>query len=404
MDIVTNDFLFIFEELQGKAGRRLTEMIGKRYTRTQLVCDSRQNRTLYVPLPWWYCQHSGNALSLASLQFHGVALHCEFSRLEHCIVTSGPNVAVKHARNACNLQHTDLKAQIITSFVYLGHAERERFAVNHYEVLVTQHQTFYTQVTSSQPRIQLNFNHPVLELYVAIRRQCHERVNNHFCFSGIDNRDPLITADLLVNNQSRFGKKSGLFYRTVVPYETHTNIPDTFIYVMSFSLHPEDHTAPSGSINMSRIDHCDLVLELQEDFSLILHHHGARHQLQHPSIQGGARRSRVRFVDAPRVRHVHFLCPLSPAFVVLFLYPCVPYLSVTLCVIRLHLHAAICTMSFYICRVCHRALFLLPCSHGISFFLTRRTTCTAPTPCPQSHRARAQVVLSRLESERHAYM
>lgn len=48
------------------------EMVGKRMSRSSLICDSRQRRTLYVPLPFWFTQHSGQALSLASLQFHGV--------------------------------------------------------------------------------------------------------------------------------------------------------------------------------------------------------------------------------------------------------------------------------------------------------------------------------------------
>ena len=266
VDQLWNDFLFIWEELSGRAGRRLTEMIGKRYTRTQLVCDSRQRRQLWIPLPFWFCEHSGNALSLASLQFHGVSLHVEWERLERCIVVSSQNVAVKHAQNACCLQNSDLKANLETTYVFLENQERERFATNQFEVLVRQHQAFYMHTTTSQPRIQLNFNHPVLECLIAVRRQCHERCNNWFNFSGLDNRDPLISADLLLNNQSRFGKKSGTYLRCVVPYQCHTNIPDSFIYVMSFSLHPED-VSPSGSCNFSRIDHCDLMLELQEGLS-----------------------------------------------------------------------------------------------------------------------------------------
>lgn len=263
VDQLWSEFLFIFEELQGRAGRRLTEMIGKRYTRTSLVCEARQARQLWVPLPWWYTLHSGNALSLASLQFHGVSLHVEFAKLEHCIVVSGPNVTVKNAKTGTALQNNDLKAHLETTFVFLENSERERFSSNHFEVLVTQHQAFFTQTTSAQPRIQLNFNHPCLELLIACRRQCHERTNNWFNFSGPDGRDSIVSADLLLNNQSRFGKKSGQYLRTVVPFQHHSNIPDAFIYCMSFSLRPED-VSPSGSCNFSRIDHCDLMLELAD--------------------------------------------------------------------------------------------------------------------------------------------
>ena len=47
------------------------------------------------------------------------------------------------------------------------------------------------------------------------------------------------------------------------PYQHHSNIPDCFIYVFSFALHPEE-SHPSGSCNFSRIDHVDLNLQLQD--------------------------------------------------------------------------------------------------------------------------------------------
>ena len=263
IDTLYNDFLFMWEELSGKSGRRLTEMIGKRYTRTQLICDSRQRRVLYVPLPFWFTQFSGHALALASLQFHGVQLHIEFERLEKCIVTSGPGVVVKNCATSCCLTNNDLSACLETTYVYLDNAERDRFATTQYETLVVQTQAFHYQTTQSQVRIQLNFNHPCIELIWAIRRQCQERCNNWFNYSGIDARDPLTSATLLLNNQQRFSMKTGLFFRLVQPYQHHSNIPDVFVYVFSFALHPED-ASPSGSCNMSRIDHVDLHLNLQD--------------------------------------------------------------------------------------------------------------------------------------------
>jgi hypothetical protein len=263
VDTLFNEFLFMWEELTGKSGRRLTEMVGKRYTRTQLICDSRQRRVLYVPLPFWFTQHSGTALALASLQFHGVQVHIEFERLEKCIVVSGPNVAVRNAATSVALTANDLSACLETTYVYLDNVERDRFATTHYEVLIVQNQAFHMQTTNSQVRMQLNFNHPVLELIWAVRRQCHERCNNWFNWSGIDNRDPVEKAALHLNNQSRFSNKPGPWFRLVQPYQHHSNIPDSFCYCYSFALYPED-PSPSGSCNMSRIDHVDLQLTLQE--------------------------------------------------------------------------------------------------------------------------------------------
>ena len=263
IDTLYNDFLYIWEELTGKTGRRLNEMVGKRYSRATLCCDSRVRRTLYVPLPFWFTQHSGQALALASLQFHGVQIHIEFERLERCIVTSHSNTVVKNCGTACCLTASDLHACLETTYIYLDTDERGRFATTHYETLITQTQSFMMQTCNSQVRMQLNFNHPVLELIWAVRRKCQESCNNWFNYSGIDNRDPVISCALYLNNQSRFSSKPGVWFRLVQPYQYHSNIPDCFIYVYSFALYPEDPT-PSGSCNMSRIDHVDLALQLQE--------------------------------------------------------------------------------------------------------------------------------------------
>merc|ERR1711977_86560 len=198
----------------------------------------------------------------ASLQFHGVQVHVEFERLERCIVTSRPNTVVKNCANACCLNANDLSACLETTYVYLDNVERDRFATTHYEVLIVQNQAFHMQTTNSQVRMQLTFNHPVLELIWGVRRKCHEQCNNHFNYAGIDNRDPVVSASLQLNNQSRFSKP-GPYFRMVQPYQYHTNIPDCFIYCYSFALHPEEAT-PSGSCNMSRIDHVDLQLQLQD--------------------------------------------------------------------------------------------------------------------------------------------
>jgi len=263
VDSLYSDFLFMWEELTGRSGRRLTEMVGKRYSRTQLVCDSRCRRTLYIPLPFWFTQHSGQALALASLQFHGVQIHIEWQALERLIVVSNPGVVVKNCASACCLSANDLNACLETCYVYLDTAERDKFATLQYEVLIVQNQAYTLQSNNSNIHLSLNFNHPVIELIWAVRRKCQDQCNNWFNYSGIDNRDPVMTATLMLNNQTRFAPRSGAYFRLVQPYQHHSCIPDCFVYVYSFALHPED-PSPSGSCNMSRIDHVELNLQLQD--------------------------------------------------------------------------------------------------------------------------------------------
>ena len=82
-------------------------------------------------------------------------------------------------------------------------------------------------------------------------------------FSGIDSKDPIVSAALYLNNQARFSNKSAAYFRMVQPFQFHMNIPDCHIYNYSFALHPED-PSPSGSCNFSRIDHVDMAFQLQD--------------------------------------------------------------------------------------------------------------------------------------------
>ena len=207
---------------------------------------------------------SGSALSLASLAYHGVQLWVDFERLEKLIVVSSANVAVKKADSACCMTNSDLKASLEITYVFLDNIERDRFASNHFEQLVVQNQSFYQVTNSSQVRLNLSFNHPCIELIWGIRRQCQERCNNLGNLSGVDGRDPLKSAQLLLNSQSRWGVKPAIYFRGVQPYQHHSNIPDAFIYVFSFALDAESSTSPSGTCNMSRLDHVELILDLQD--------------------------------------------------------------------------------------------------------------------------------------------
>jgi len=263
VDQIYSDYLFAYEELSGKSGKRLAESIGKRFSRSQLICDSRCKRLLYVPLAFFYTQHSGMALSLASLQFHSVQLHVEWENLNKLITVSGPNVVVRSCASGNALTANDLNACIESCYVYLADEERSRFATTSYEVLITQTQVYTTTGTTSQLRLNLNFNHPCIELMWLIRRHCNEKCNAWSNYSGVGNVDPMIHASLYLNNQGRFVNKPAIYHRVIQCAQHHTNIPDIFVYIYSFALDAES-PIPSGTCNFSRIDHVDLLLQLQD--------------------------------------------------------------------------------------------------------------------------------------------
>jgi hypothetical protein len=71
----------------------------------------------------------------------------------------------------------------------------------------------------------------------------------------------MANANILLNGHERFATRPQTYFRLVQPYQSHTRIPDNFIYLYSFGLRPEEHQ-PSGTVNMSRIDNAQLRFDM----------------------------------------------------------------------------------------------------------------------------------------------
>ena len=288
IDYMRGEFLFIWEELTGQPGKRLTEMTGRLGFSGILQRASQQERRLYVPLPFWFTMNSGLALPLVSLQFHSVAVSIKIRELTSLLkfTQTAMNAAVPYSVNGTaqgvflrpyfdpdvrsdtqtlangglgnNVQNNDLAGFIEVCYVYLDQRERSKFADGAFEQLMIEHQDTLTQVNYNVGAVQtyagndrkvqyeVNFNHTIIEMYWAVRLGAYEAFsgqnstgtyndlyNQWFKFDGGSHMygqnlyDPVRTVQLLLNNASRFGDVEGRYFRLVQPWQHHTNIPGT---------------------------------------------------------------------------------------------------------------------------------------------------------------------------------
>jgi hypothetical protein len=284
IDHMKGEFLFIWEELSGAPGKRLSEMTGRLGTVAQLQRASQQARRLYVPLPFWFCLNSGLALPLISLQFHSVAVSLKLRDLYSLLKFPADAMAQGYAVNgttkgifvrnhfdpdartevqtvangalAGNIGNNDLAGFVEVCYVYLDQRERSKFADGAFEQLMIEHQDCATQVNytvsgvneygGADRKIQyeINFNHTVIELFWAVRMAAYDAFpgqnptgtygdmyNQWFKFDGGEKAlgdtlyDPVRTIQLRLNNATRFGDVEGRYFRLVQPWQHHTNIP-----------------------------------------------------------------------------------------------------------------------------------------------------------------------------------
>jgi hypothetical protein len=212
---------------------------------------SVEGTKLYIPLQFWFCRNAGLALPLIALQYHEVKFNIQFRPLGE--LTTGTTASAS----------SQLNASLYVDYIYLDTDERRQFAQVQHEYLIEQLQFTGSESTSgSSFKSKLALNHPCKELVWVVHPQEKIAANKLTDFSaGVDQTQTVADAKLQLNGQDRFSVREGAYFNLVQPYQHHTRIPATGIYVYSFALNPEQHQ-PSGTVNMSRIDNATLLLSL----------------------------------------------------------------------------------------------------------------------------------------------
>ena len=206
--------------------------------------------TIYVPLQFWFCKNPGLALPLVALQYHEVKIDITFKSAASCYI------------GAIATTPSLVNASLWVNYVFLDGDERKQFAQASHEYLIEQLQyTGSETITSTASKNKLALNHPVKELIWVLQPESNIASKLWSTFSLTSGAHPLVDAKLVLNGNDRFSTRLASYFNLVQPYEAHTRIPDTGIYVYSFALEPEQHQ-PSGSCNMSRIDNPTLNMTL----------------------------------------------------------------------------------------------------------------------------------------------
>ena len=269
-------WLEIWSELTVPLNKRdgFFDMIGKSINPVNF--DNNKELSLYVPLQFWFCKNIGLALPLISIQSQEVRVNLTLRNLNELIISSDGNpITNSPNKDSINI----LSGNLEVDYIFLEEEERKIFAKKDLQYLIKQTQVFAKSLDTqnfNNQIIEFNFNHPVSELIWVIQNSSvlipySYGGNEWFNFSTqsykngeLNGIDPMIDGKILIEGNDLIDTKDYKYYRTVVPYQRHTNVPNNFIYIYSFSLHPEEHQ-PSGTCNFSRIDNSVLQMKLSDE-------------------------------------------------------------------------------------------------------------------------------------------
>ena len=155
-----------------------TAIVPKTYT--GLLASQDATALNFCPLHFFCCNDSNSPLPLVALQYHDVDVRIYW------------NVNVE----------TDKSITLYANYAYLDTQERNVFAQNKQELLITQHQEITW--TSGETIIDLPFSHPIKVLFIS-ERDTNVKTSNQPVAAAQGGR---LTLNLMVNNVSNLKMKT----------------------------------------------------------------------------------------------------------------------------------------------------------------------------------------------------
>lgn len=228
---------------------------------------------LYIPLQFWFNKNPGLYLPLLAMQYNPIRINLKLRDLNSVIDKTDLSGA------CAGLQPKPVSFidfQMYGDYIYLDTEERRRFVANTHEYLIEQIQ--YTPRISipegiNTQNVRVEFNHPLREIIWLLRREAMDATNEWFNWGSTSSHEAGISRDMLqdavlqVDGYDRFDLRDAGYFRLVQPFQYHTTTDvKQFIYLYSFALRPEE-MQPSGSLNASRIDNMNLIVNLRPDTS-----------------------------------------------------------------------------------------------------------------------------------------
>ena len=211
-----------------------------------------------VMLPFYFFRHPSLSIPVCALTKQMVEIEVKFKKLEDVTVTY--TTASKVIEDPpSDVSSSIKKVSLVTDFFFVTEDEKNFLLSRPIEYVITQLQMsqFKLKVGETKKSGMLNFKHPVKEMFFIAESDDVYKYNPIKHVTMKFNNNTIIDADNLMLSYEQ-------------PLKYYTGNTDNNFGVYSFSLKPETYY-PTGQVNMSRIAHNMIEVELDSPDSSFGH-------------------------------------------------------------------------------------------------------------------------------------
>ena len=276
---LTGDYIDMYNQLYSNkddAGTTLYYMNGHN-NQIQIVTAPR---TFYLNLPFYFFRNPSLAIPICAITRQLIEIHIKFKDVDDDVTFSYGEVNGNMVRTKTELGSI-VEASMITDFYFITRDEINFLLTRPMQYIITQLQlsTMQFKPNETKKSALLKFTNPVKELFFLAKEETGANVGNEDRLLNISSSDQAFSSQV-TNKRSDYrfvknirfecnGKRMFDHTGKYLAYEQslihHTGCPDPAyeFYTYSFALKPELYY-PTGQLNMSRIIHKKLDVELDE--------------------------------------------------------------------------------------------------------------------------------------------
>ena len=276
---LTGDYIDMYNQLYSNkddAGTTLYYMNGHN-NQIQIVTAPR---TFYLNLPFYFFRNPSLAIPICAITRQLIEIHIKFKDVDDDVTFSYEEVNGNMVRTKTELGSI-VEASMITDFYFITRDEINFLLTRPMQYIITQLQlsTMQFKPNESKKSALLKFTNPVKELFFLAKEETGANVGNEDRLLDVTSTDQAFSGHV-ANKRSDYrfvknirfecnGKRMFDHTGKYLAYEQslihHTGCPDPAyeFYTYSFALKPELYY-PTGQLNMSRIIHKKLDVELDE--------------------------------------------------------------------------------------------------------------------------------------------
>jgi hypothetical protein len=186
---LSNDYINNYGLLHYKNNKLYNTIIGNS-TDTHLAELIKNERYLYLQIPFFFGENYGMSLPLIAIHYSSLHLKLKLSEMSECIyfdVSNKNNSSVKDQikkqianlvyTNTVQIFKTQLEMSLLAEYAYLDSPERKKFAQTGHEYLITQVQELnFTNANLNNNSFDLQFFHCCKEVYWMLKQ--YKNINN----------------------------------------------------------------------------------------------------------------------------------------------------------------------------------------------------------------------------------